>query len=73
VSLTVVCAGDRDIVPGLINMLPQLARDQAWQVEDVLYRVGGKNVQATIKPSGGDPFDKSIFRNLKAPQTMVKQ
>jgi len=37
------------------------------------YNVSGKNVQATIKPSGGDPFDKSIFRNLKAPQTMVKQ
>jgi type VI protein secretion system component VasK len=37
------------------------------------YNIGGKSVTATIKPSGGDPFDKSLFKNLKAPQTMVKQ
>jgi type VI secretion system protein ImpL len=36
------------------------------------YSVGGKNVSATIKPSGGDPFDKSLFKNLKAPQTIIK-
>lgn len=36
------------------------------------YSVGGKSLSATIKPSGGDPFDKSLFRNLKAPQTVVK-
>jgi type VI secretion system protein ImpL len=37
------------------------------------YSVGGKNVTASIKPSGGDPFDKTLFKNLKAPQTMIKQ
>ena len=37
------------------------------------YSVGGKSVTASIKPSGGDPFDKSLFKNLKAPQTMIKQ
>lgn len=36
------------------------------------YSVGGKPMSATIKPSGGDPFDKSLFRNLKAPQTILK-
>ncbi|MEQ1764913.1 MAG: ImcF-related family protein, partial [Pyrinomonadaceae bacterium] len=36
------------------------------------YSVGGKSLSATIKPSGGDPFDKNLFRNLKAPQTIVK-
>lgn len=36
------------------------------------YKVDGKSLSATIKPSGGDPFDKSLFRNLKAPQTIVK-
>ena len=36
------------------------------------YSVGGKTFSATIKPSGGDPFDKSLFRNLKAPQTILK-
>ncbi len=38
----------------------------------VKYSVNGKPFSATIKPSGGDPFDKSLFRNLKAPQTIVK-
>ena len=36
------------------------------------YTINGKPLVATIKPSGGDPFDKSLFRNLKAPQTIVK-
>jgi type VI protein secretion system component VasK len=36
------------------------------------YSVGGKSLSATIRPSGGDPFDKSLFRDLKAPQTIVK-
>lgn len=36
------------------------------------YSVGGKSFSATIKASGGDPFDKGLFRNLKAPQTILK-
>jgi type VI protein secretion system component VasK len=36
------------------------------------YSVGGKPLSATIKPSGGDPFDKSLFRNVKAPQNIAK-
>lgn len=36
------------------------------------YSVGGKSVAATIKPNGGDLFDKSIFRQLKAPATLLK-
>jgi len=36
------------------------------------YGVGGKSVTATIKPSGGDLFDKNIFRSLKPPQTFIK-
>jgi type VI secretion system protein ImpL len=34
------------------------------------YKLSGKTVQATVKPSGGDLFDKSIFRNMKAPDKM---
>ncbi|NNE66499.1 MAG: type VI secretion system membrane subunit TssM, partial [Pyrinomonadaceae bacterium] len=34
------------------------------------YNMGGKQIQATIKPTGGDLFDLSIFRNLKAPDRM---
>jgi len=36
------------------------------------YTVGGKGISATIKPSGGDLFDKSIFSNVKAPQNLLK-
>jgi type VI secretion system protein ImpL len=36
------------------------------------YSLGGKSVSATIKASGGDLFDKSVFRNAKAPQNLFK-
>jgi len=36
------------------------------------YNISGKSISATIKPSGGDLFDKNIFRSLKAPQTFLK-
>jgi len=36
------------------------------------YSVGGKGVSAKVKPSGGDLFDKTIFSNAKAPQTLFK-
>jgi type VI protein secretion system component VasK len=36
------------------------------------YSLGGRSVAATIKPSGGDLFDKNIFRQAKAPQSFLK-
>lgn len=36
------------------------------------YSVGGKSIAATIKPNGGDLFDKNIFRQIKAPQNVMK-
>ncbi|MEZ5306134.1 MAG: type VI secretion system membrane subunit TssM [Pyrinomonadaceae bacterium] len=36
------------------------------------YTLGGKTVQATARPTGGDLFDKSLFRNLKAPDNMLQ-
>jgi type VI protein secretion system component VasK len=36
------------------------------------YNLGGKKVFATVKPSGGDLFDKNIFRAMKAPQNILK-
>lgn len=36
------------------------------------YTLGGKKVTAIVKPSGGDLFDKTIFRQLKAPQNFLK-
>ncbi len=35
------------------------------------YRLGGKTIQATVNPSGGDLFDKSLFTGLKAPEKML--
>jgi hypothetical protein len=40
VSLALVCSGDRKVVPVLLDLLPNLTRDQAWQVDDVLQRLG---------------------------------
>lgn len=36
------------------------------------YSVGGKPVTATIKPSGNDLFDKSLFTKFKAPDSFAK-
>jgi hypothetical protein len=36
------------------------------------YTLGGKKVSAVVKPSGGDLFDKNIFRAMKAPQNLLK-
>lgn len=36
------------------------------------YTVGGKAVTATIKASGGDLFNKNMFRQAKAPQNFMK-
>ncbi|MCD9187169.1 MAG: type VI secretion system membrane subunit TssM [Pyrinomonadaceae bacterium] len=36
------------------------------------YSLGGKKVTAIVKPSGGDLFDKTIFRQMKAPQNFLK-
>lgn len=45
---------------------------QAGGEYNLTYTVSGKSFSATIRPSGGDPFDKSLFRDLKAPQSIVK-
>ncbi len=36
------------------------------------YSVGGRPMTATIRPSGGDLFDKNVFRQMKAPQNFIK-
>jgi type VI secretion system protein ImpL len=36
------------------------------------YNVSGKSVTATIKASGGDLFNKNMFRQVKAPQNFLK-
>jgi len=36
------------------------------------YSVGGKSVSATIKPNGGDLFDKKTFNQVRAPESFLK-
>jgi type VI protein secretion system component VasK len=36
------------------------------------FSVSGKSVTATIKPNGGDLFDRNTFKQAKAPQTFMK-
>jgi type VI secretion system protein ImpL len=36
------------------------------------FTLGGKTVNATVKPTGGDLFDKTIFRSVKAPDKLLK-
>ena len=36
------------------------------------YKLDGKTVTATIKPSGGDLFDRTIFTSSRAPQNLLK-
>lgn len=37
------------------------------------YKLGGATIAATIKPSGGDLFDKGVFKKVKAPPTLLKE
>jgi type VI protein secretion system component VasK len=37
------------------------------------YNFGGKTVNATVRPSGEDLFDRSIFKALKAPENILAQ
>jgi hypothetical protein len=61
VSLALVCSGDRKVVPALIDCLPQLTHDQAWQVEDVFYRLGGDKVPEL--PAGDDAAMRKKYRD----------
>lgn len=36
------------------------------------YKLGGKTVTATVKPAGGDLFDRNVFTSAKAPQSLLK-
>jgi len=58
VLLALVCSGDKKVMPALIDCLPQLTRDQAWQIEDVLYRLGGKKSPQLPAPSDSDALKK---------------
>ena len=36
------------------------------------YKLGDKTIKATVKPKGGDLFNKNMFRSLKAPDSFLQ-
>ncbi len=40
---------------------------------DLTYKLGSKTVTATVKASGGDLFDRNMFRSVKAPEKFLKE
>ena len=36
------------------------------------FKIGGKNATALIKPSGGDLFNKELFKSVRAPDKLLK-
>ncbi len=57
---------------GLFKFVDAGAKTKNGDLYELTYKLGSKTVKATIKPQGGDLFDKSLFRNVKAPQTIVE-
>ncbi len=48
---------------------PQKNASGEWTLT---YKLGSKTVTVIIKPSGGDIFDKDLFKLVRAPQTLLK-
>jgi hypothetical protein len=61
VSLALLCSGEKKVVPTLIDCLPEVTRDQAWQVEDVFCRLGGDKVPRL--PAGEDGAARKKYRD----------
>ena len=56
---------------GLFKFVESGAPTKDGEEYKLTYKLGSKTVKATLKPQGGDLFDKSIFRNVKAPDTIL--
>lgn len=39
---------------------------------DLVYSRGGKSVKIQIRPTGGDPFDRSLFKSVRAPEKILQ-
>ena len=58
---------------GLFKMIDAGSPNKNPNGEYVLnYKIGGKTVTASVRPTGGDLFDKTIFRQLHAPDKILK-
>lgn len=48
------------------------AKTKEGDTYTLTYKLGEKTVKITIKPQGGDLFERSIFTNVKAPPTIIE-
>ena len=59
---------------GLLKFVAAGSPDKQASGEYLLkYKFGGKTVNATVKPSGEDLFDRNIFTELEAPENILAQ
>jgi type VI protein secretion system component VasK len=47
-------------------------KEEATGEYTLTYTLGGKTVTAVVKPSGGDLFDKELFKSTRAPEKLLK-
>ncbi len=57
---------------GLFKFVDAGGKEKSGDEYKLTYKLGSKTVKATIKPQGGDLFDRDIFRNVKVPQTIIE-
>jgi HEAT repeat protein len=62
VALALIFANEKDAVPVLINALPDLALGQAWQAEDVLYRLADGKTPPSVS-LGTEKAAREKFRD----------
>jgi hypothetical protein len=54
VATALVMARDKDAVPVMIDLLPQASQSQAWQIEDILYRLADGKSPPSVPLGEGD-------------------
>jgi HEAT repeat protein len=54
VATALVMNKDKDAIPVLIDLLPEIARYQAWQIEDILYRVAERKSPPSVSLGNDD-------------------
>lgn len=57
---------------GLFKMIEAGSPQKSAGDYVLTYKIGGKAVAATVRPTGGDLFDRAIFKGLRAPDKMLK-
>ncbi len=57
---------------GLFKFVDAGSKEKTGDEYALNYKLGDKTIKATIKPQGGNLFERSIFKDVKAPQTIIE-